>query len=318
MAIPSIDIVLDWGGALVVTVSIAGLSFVFRHQLSEFFKEASFKIKLSVCGVPVEVEVLKKAQEQLASVGDPELLAISRAGSRPRQGPGGVDLSARDRILQQWGSLQQIVRDAAARQKLSLGPASEPPQLVNRLLSAGLLPPELAEPIIALYKEGKKVADNPGRVNKGFALFYQDLVESLGQWMRSHIITRKTEDVPPPRPRRLTVVGGYFPPPRPGQPAAVLVGVSGPVKGKQFSVDKALFRIGASSSNELSVAADEYVSEHHASLIYNNGSLLLSDQHSRNGTFLNDQRVPATPVTVRLDDLIRVGNSTLRVTTAAG
>jgi pSer/pThr/pTyr-binding forkhead associated (FHA) protein len=137
--------------------------------------------------------------------------------------------------------------------------------------------------------------------------------------MRSHIITPEPEpDAPPPRPRRLTVVGGYFPPPRPGQPAVVLVGVSGPVQGKQFSVDKALFRIGSSPHNELNVAADEYVSAHHASLIYNTGSLLLSDQHSRNGTFLNDQRVTDTPVTVRLNDLIRVGNSTLRVTTAAG
>jgi hypothetical protein len=156
-------------------------------------------------------------------------------------------------------------------------------------------------------------------VNKAFAFFYQDLVESLGQWMRSHIITPEPEpEAPPPRPRRLTVVGGYFPPPRPGQPAVVLVGVTGPVKGMQFSVDKALFRIGSSPNNELNVAADEYVSAHHASLIYNTGSLLLSDQHSRNGTFLNDQRVTDTPMTVRLNDLIRVGNSTLRVTTAAG
>ena len=323
MAIPSVNVSLDWGGAIVVTVSIAGLTFLFRHQLGEFLKEAHFKIKLSLCGVPVEIEVLKKAQRQLASVGAPELAAVSRAGTIQRRGPGGVDLSARDLILQQWGSLQQIVRDAAARQDLPLGPASELPQLVNRLRNANLLPTDLAEPIVALYKEGKKVTDNPGQVkNKEFALFYQDLVESLGQWMRSHIVTRETEPeappAPPPRPRRLTVVGGYFPPPRPGQPTAVLVGVSGPVKGKQFSVDKALFRIGSSPSNELNVAADEYVSGHHASLIYNTGSLLLSDQHSRNGTFLNDQRVTDMPVTVRIDDLIRVGNSTLRVTTAAG
>ena len=302
------------GGVIIV------LAFLFKGSLDECIRGAS-RIKGSIWGVAVEIDVLKRAQVQMASVGDPELVAISRAGSIQRQGPGGVDLSARDLILQQWGSLQQIVRDAAARQDLPLGPASEPQQLVNRLRSANLLPTNLAEPIVALYKEGKKVADTPGRVNKAFAFFYQDLVESLGQWMRSHIITPEPEPEappPPPPPRRLTVVGGYFPPPRPGQPAVVLVGVSGPVKGMQFSVDKMLFRIGSSPNNELNVAADEYVSAHHASLIYNTGSLLLSDQHSRNGTFLNNQRVTDTPVTVRLNDLIRVGSSTLRVTTAAG
>src|SRR5215470_7954115 len=120
------------GGVIIV------LAFLFRGALDECIRGAS-RIKGSICGVSVEIDVLKRAQKQLASVGDPELVAISHAGSIQRQGPGGVDLSARDLILQQWGSLQQIVRDAAARQDLPLGPASEPQQLVNRLRSANLL-----------------------------------------------------------------------------------------------------------------------------------------------------------------------------------
>jgi pSer/pThr/pTyr-binding forkhead associated (FHA) protein len=127
------------------------------------------------------------------------------------------------------------------------------------------------------------------------------------------------QEIPKPQ-RRPTSVGGYFyfPLPGPGQPTAILVGVRGPVQGRQFSVEKELFRIGATPENDLVIVGDDYVSGKHAYLRYEKGSLWLTDQHSRNGTFLNDNQVTDRALTLKPGDRIRVGNSTLEVVQAPG
>ena len=115
------------------------------------------------------------------------------------------------------------------------------------------------------------------------------------------------------RRARRTRVSVYFPPPSPGRPAAILVGLSGSVEGREFSMEQELLRLGASPENDIVIEDDDYVSLKHASLRYEKGSLLILDQHSRNGTFVNDIRLADTawPLTPR--DRIRVGEATFEV-----
>jgi von Willebrand factor type A domain/Inner membrane component of T3SS, cytoplasmic domain len=116
------------------------------------------------------------------------------------------------------------------------------------------------------------------------------------------------------RGRRQTHVGShYFPVPKLGHPTAMLIGVSGPVEGQQFSVAKDVFHIGASPENDLPIAGDEYVSGNHAYLRYENGRLFIFDKGSRNGTSVNQHEVTADGFELCLGDRILVGRSTLQV-----
>ena len=101
--------------------------------------------------------------------------------------------------------------------------------------------------------------------------------------------------------------------PSPGIANAALVAVAGPMKGRQYPIDKSNYRLGRNANNDLRAAADDTVSGDHACLRYQNGGLLLDDQGSRNGTFLNEERVTGTPLMVRHGDQIRLGESVFEV-----
>jgi Mg-chelatase subunit ChlD len=123
-------------------------------------------------------------------------------------------------------------------------------------------------------------------------------------------------DVPSPSSpahRATTVIGQYFPVPARGQPTVILRGVAGPVDGRQHAVEKEIFSIGAGAANDLSIAEDEYISGEHAYLRYEKGSLFVFDKASRNGTFVNDDRVPQTGIVLRPGDRIKIGVSTFEV-----
>ena len=122
--------------------------------------------------------------------------------------------------------------------------------------------------------------------------------------------------VPADGPRRTQVGGYYFPVPKPGQPAVILLGVSGPVEGQRFPVEKEIFHIGASPENDLLIANDEYVSGDHAYLRYEKGNCFLFDNSSRNGTFVNQHAVTNTGVALGLGDYIQIGISTFEVVIA--
>jgi pSer/pThr/pTyr-binding forkhead associated (FHA) protein len=85
------------------------------------------------------------------------------------------------------------------------------------------------------------------------------------------------------------------------------------MKGQQYPIDKSNYRLGRNANNDLCAAADDSVSGDHACLRYQNGGLFLYDQGSRNGTFLNEQRVTGTPLMVRHGDQIRLGESVFEV-----
>jgi pSer/pThr/pTyr-binding forkhead associated (FHA) protein len=115
-------------------------------------------------------------------------------------------------------------------------------------------------------------------------------------------------------PRARTKVGGfYFPVPEPGKPTAILIGLSGPVEGRQFPIEKEIFHIGASHENDLHIAEDDYVSGNHASLLYTGGSLFIYDNESRNKTYVNQNEVTYQGCALELGDRIRIGMSTLEL-----
>ena len=122
-----------------------------------------------------------------------------------------------------------------------------------------------------------------------------------------------TPEPPPPSRRATTVIGQYFPIPTADQPAAMLRGVAGPIEGQEYSVDKEIFSIGAGAGNDLSIGEDEFISREHAYLRFEKGSLFIFDKASRNGTFVNDDKVAQNGVVLHPGDHIRVGGSTFEI-----
>jgi Mg-chelatase subunit ChlD len=119
--------------------------------------------------------------------------------------------------------------------------------------------------------------------------------------------------VRPTSPRRArTSVGFTFPTPAPGRPAAFLYCIAGPAKGRKYAVEQPVFRIGSGEANELQLS-DDYVSNRHASIKYDEGNLYLSDSESRNGTWLNDARLDQTARVLSPGDRIRTGKSTFEL-----
>lgn len=89
-------------------------------------------------------------------------------------------------------------------------------------------------------------------------------------------------------------------------PATLLIaGVEG--QGRQMSIHDVL-AIGRAPDNHLPIA-DPMVSSHHARIFAQGGEFVIEDLNSRNGTFVNDQRV--TTQRLRSGDEIRIGQLTL-------
>jgi Mg-chelatase subunit ChlD len=126
-----------------------------------------------------------------------------------------------------------------------------------------------------------------------------------------------TDEIPQPteNKRRLTEVASVINASHLHQdkPRILLEVTEGPLEGHKIPMDKQLFRIGSKQDNDL-VLVDDYVSGNHALLYFENGKLLLSDLHSRNGTLLNGGLVGDKTPVVFPGDVIRLGNSSLKVT----
>ncbi len=90
------------------------------------------------------------------------------------------------------------------------------------------------------------------------------------------------------------------------------------MQGQRYPVTKADYRIGSKADNDLCIKDDDYVSDNHASLRYEQGSLNLFDRGSCNGTFLNSQPVMDIPYDVCRGEEIRVDVSVLRVPDSPG
>lgn len=88
---------------------------------------------------------------------------------------------------------------------------------------------------------------------------------------------------------------------------------SGTHAGRQIEVTSEKFLIGRSDSCQLRPKS-ESVSRKHCVLVMKEGRLLLQDLNSRNGTFINDKRLPPDKAKVLKDaDVLRVGKLTFLV-----
>ena len=97
---------------------------------------------------------------------------------------------------------------------------------------------------------------------------------------------------------------------------AMLVEINGAQRSQEFPVDGDIFHIGAAPDNNLIIKHDDYVSGYHALLCCKKGCLSIVDQHSKNGTFLNGNRLGDAPVTVNIGDRICMGQSIFEVARA--
>jgi hypothetical protein len=121
-------------------------------------------------------------------------------------------------------------------------------------------------------------------------------------------------DVPPAEAKkaRMTKVERAFEPSPFG--GLALQAVKGPLGGQRISVESQRFRIGADPDNELSIATDEFVSGHHATIQSADGEWRLIDQGSKNGTYIDGHRLErGTGEILRRGQSIQVGNSEFQV-----
>ena len=102
--------------------------------------------------------------------------------------------------------------------------------------------------------------------------------------------------------------------PRPEQqttlaPARLMI-MGGRVTGQQVPLTLQTTTLGRRRGNSI-VLRDAKVSRRHAEIRRQDGNFVLQDLNSRNGTFVNDQRI-STAVALQPGDEIRVGDTVLR------
>lgn len=91
----------------------------------------------------------------------------------------------------------------------------------------------------------------------------------------------------------------------------VLVVTAGPRKGDVITVREGGMTFGRAADNDVVIDHVD-VSRFHARLIYDNGSLWVRDVGSRNGVFVNDQRL-ADHRALKVGDTLRVADTTFEV-----
>ena len=86
---------------------------------------------------------------------------------------------------------------------------------------------------------------------------------------------------------------------------AVLIGMSGEVKGKTFQIDRSEITLGRSKDNVI-VLDNSTVSGHHCAVAHEGERYILRDKESTNGTRLNAREV--SEAILKPKDLIQVGS----------
>lgn len=99
--------------------------------------------------------------------------------------------------------------------------------------------------------------------------------------------------------------------PRGAGPARRLVVTSGAKEGLELPLEGDQLTIGRSADSAL-VIRDDYTSTHHARLMLLDGTWMIHDLDSTNGTVLNGKRV-AAPTAVPLNTPISVGTTTFEL-----
>ena len=96
---------------------------------------------------------------------------------------------------------------------------------------------------------------------------------------------------------------------QPQRDRACLTVLTGSATGQVFKLSRGTITIGRANNAEIRIP-DDGVSRHHARLRHDSRNLYLDDLDSRNGTFVNGQRVTAGAL-LREGDKIQIGRSTV-------
>ena len=89
--------------------------------------------------------------------------------------------------------------------------------------------------------------------------------------------------------------------------------ITGPDTGKSFTLEKTTVKIGRAQSNDIYID-DKAISGHHSTITFKNNKITIKD-HSKNGTFVNGNKINET--TINFGDEIRVGRSKMRLFSGA-
>jgi hypothetical protein len=90
------------------------------------------------------------------------------------------------------------------------------------------------------------------------------------------------------------------------------VALTGPQKGEDFRIREGPNTIGSAPDADI-VLLDEAISGKHASLRYKDRKFTITDLDSTNGTFLNDRSDPIAREELKDNDVIRLGEVTLKL-----
>jgi pSer/pThr/pTyr-binding forkhead associated (FHA) protein len=86
--------------------------------------------------------------------------------------------------------------------------------------------------------------------------------------------------------------------------------VSGPLSGQEFKVNAEGDFIGRDGGSSQIVIADPRISKRHVWIGVRNGRVVIEDQNSRNGTFVNDPRsARVTETSLNAGDTVILGES---------
>jgi len=299
-----------------VVLAIA-LALIFHRKLSELIERTtSIEIDPGKRRWRVEFGQRVQHEQQKAAAIQRQITGRSPIPVSPPPAPPGEGgrQTGREIVLEAWGALRQAVYDGCTANGIPMTPTTGVREAFPRLREARALDPDLARLVEFAHDQGHEIANDRGRrPHPEDARAYANLAHSAAQLLALSVLTPLPSPPPEAPPRRATMVGGGFVPPSLGNASAELVAVAGPMKGQHYLIDKSNYRLGRNPNNDLCAAADDSVSGEHACLRYENGGLFLYDQGSRNGTFLNEQRVTGTPAMVRHGDRIRLGESAFDV-----
>jgi hypothetical protein len=90
---------------------------------------------------------------------------------------------------------------------------------------------------------------------------------------------------------------------------AWLVSLDGPDKGKDYRISKEKTSIGKQENSDIVIKRD-FISRNHAVLTYEDNKFVLTDLHSTNHTFVNDEKI--SKKNLKDNDTIRFGEAAYR------
>ena len=208
-----------------------------------------------------------------------------------------------------FDALFKIIKNLANERRIPILESDDISTVAKKLVEKNDLPKKYLNPIIDLADVEFKLRNQ--RISKIDPIdrkYYLYSISLLIDEIKKLIVIER------PSSHRTTQVGNInFISPQQDCPAATLYCLMGVLNGQRFPIDKPVYRLGANQQNDLVIANDDFVSGKHAYIEYRQGSLLLFDDGSRNGTFLNGERLDRLPRALKLGDSIKLGGCTFEL-----